>query len=358
MKKNHNLLEVKPFHYDLIINVGKVTLGEQKRNKLQKDQRYQEKVKIKQAACALLNSGGGVIEIEMANEEEHSIEMGCDLEEALRELIESQNFHSFFETKQQSRYFYIFVKSWSSGLETDSSHLPRICSLSSSLHYRSETSVKLMNSREALHFLKKKQSNAKAIEKNENCPPRKNPRIEACNYSELDSLSEVFLRDRFKYGEILPFPESRYVEFKQFSTKNIEKYLKCTISEYIPAFANEKGGYLFIGVDDKSKAVLGCPKENVDVDKLSGIIKESISKLHTYHFCDSLPMAVDYESKIINVFKNGILHSYLCIIQVKAFCCAVFSGNPSSWIVKDKEVCSLTTEKWVHMMVITNPGKR
>ncbi|XP_049646176.1 schlafen family member 11 [Suncus etruscus] len=352
MERNRSLLEVKPFHYDVIINVGKVILGEQKRNKLQKDQRYQEKVKVKQAACALLNSGGGMIEIEMANEEEHSIEMGCDLEEALRELIESRDFHSFFETKQQSGYFYIFVKSWSSGpFSRDSSLMPRICSLSSSLYYRSETSVKLMNSEKAFRFLNEKKSNA--TEMSGNCPPRKNPRYED---SELDSPNKVFQRDRFEYGEILPFPESRYVEFKQFSTKNIEKYLKCTISEYIPAFANEKGGYLFIGVDDKSKEVLGCPKENVNIDKLSGIIEESISKLHTYHFCDSRPMAVDYESKIINVFKNGILHSFLCIIQVKAFCCAVFSGNPSSWIVKDNEVCSLTSEKWVQMMMgDTNP---
>uniref|UniRef100_A0A8C4PMI7 Uncharacterized protein n=1 Tax=Equus asinus asinus TaxID=83772 RepID=A0A8C4PMI7_EQUAS len=103
MEKHNSSLVVESSYPDLVISVGEVTLGEGNRNKLQKTQREQEKAKVTQAACALLNSGGGVIRLEMANEDEHPVELGLDLEESLRELIQSLDLHAFFETKQQGR---------------------------------------------------------------------------------------------------------------------------------------------------------------------------------------------------------------------------------------------------------------
>lgn len=39
----------------------------------------------------------------------------------------------------------------------------------------------------------------------------------------------------------------------------------------------------------------------------------------------------------------------VCTIGVKRFCGAVFSGVPSSWMVKGNvAVCSLTTEECIH----------
>ncbi|CAI9162622.1 unnamed protein product [Rangifer tarandus platyrhynchus] len=111
--EKHSHLAIKSSYSDLVINVGKVTLGESNRKKLQKVQREKEKVKVIQAACALLNSGGGVIQLEMANNDENLVEMGLDLEAALRTLILFSNLQAFFKTKQQGKCYYIFVKSWS-----------------------------------------------------------------------------------------------------------------------------------------------------------------------------------------------------------------------------------------------------
>ncbi|XP_055983798.1 schlafen family member 13 [Sorex fumeus] len=353
MEYNLCSLVVEPFHPDLIINVGEVTLGEHNRKKLEKTQRDQEKKRVQQAACALLNSGGGVIQITMTTEEVHQVELGLDLEGALRELIQSPDLQSFFETKQQRRFFYIFVKSWSSGPSSgDNSPKPRICSLSSNLYYRSGTSVLCMTSNFAFDTLKKKKMAAEGIMMNQSFPSKKKPQDED-PHPESHSPNQVFQTDRFEYGDILPFPESQYVEFKQFSTSNITRYLKNIIPEYISAFANAKGGYLFIGVDDKSK-VLGCEKDNVDCNTLERIITESISKLPVVHFCSTQPL-VDYETRIAKVFHKETLHGYLCMIQVKPFCCAVFSQDPSSWMVKGNGFCSLTPSEWVDMMMDTNP---
>ena len=75
MEKHYSRLTVDSSYPDLVINVGKVTLGESNRKKLQKVQREKEKVKVIQAACALLNSGGGVIQLEMANNDDNLVEM-------------------------------------------------------------------------------------------------------------------------------------------------------------------------------------------------------------------------------------------------------------------------------------------
>lgn len=349
METRNPSLVVEFLYPDLVINVGSITLGEGNRNKLQKPQREQTKERVIQAACALLNSGGGVIRMEMANNPEHLVEMGLDLEQSFRMLIQSLNFQTFFETKQQGRCYYIFVKSWNSDSFSEVSH--RICSLSSSLYYRSETSVLCMDSREAFSFLKNKK-NTKTLEE------EPSPKVCKVIYEplNLNPAYQIFQKDQLEYGEILPFPESQYIEFKQFSTKHIPEYIKSTIPKYISAFANTGGGYLFIGVHDKSKKVLGCPKENVDCNSLKMKIEDIIGKLPCFHFCQSRRQ-ITCTLKILDVLANGELYGYAFVIRVEPFCCAVFSEAPKSWIVKSRTVCSLTTEEWVGMMMDTDPGK-
>ncbi|XP_011854810.1 PREDICTED: schlafen family member 13 [Mandrillus leucophaeus] len=356
MEANHWSLGVDLSYPDLVIDVGEVTLGEENRNRLQRTQRNQEKARVIQAACALLNSGGGVIRMEMANEDERPIEMGQDLEESLRNLIQYQYLQAFFETKQQGRRFYIFVKSWSGDpFPKDGSFSFRICSLSTSLYCRSGTSVLPMNSRQAFDFLKTRERRSKYNLINEGSPPTKIMQTVYQNISDSNPAYKVFQTDAIEYGEILSFPESLSIEFKQFSTDHIQQYVEDTILEYIPAFANTEGGYLFIGVEDKSRKVLGCAKNNVDPNSLKNVIARAISKLPIVHFCSSKP-PVECNTKIIEVFRGKELYGYLCVIKVKAFCCVVFSKAPRSWMVKEKYVCPLTTEEWVEKMMDTDPG--
>ena len=57
--ETHPSLEVKGSCPDLIIYAGEVTIGEEDRNKMDSKKRKLEKTRITEAACALLNSGGG-----------------------------------------------------------------------------------------------------------------------------------------------------------------------------------------------------------------------------------------------------------------------------------------------------------
>ncbi|XP_066219963.1 schlafen family member 11-like isoform X1 [Saccopteryx leptura] len=345
MENRNSSLVVEASYSDLVISVGKVTLGEGNRKNLQKVQREREKDKVVQAACALLNSGGGVVRVEMANDAEHPVEMGLDLEEALRKLIESSDLQVFFETKQQGRCFYIFVKSWSTSPEVSSTK-PHISSLSSSLYRRSGTSKYLMDSGEAFAFLKDKEKKARRFREILN-------RIFRVTEQNSNAATTVFERDQLEKGEILPFPESQLVEFKQFSTKHIQEYVKGLIPEYIPAFANTGGGYLFIGVDD-SRKVLGCAKEIVDCNSLKQKIEDGINKLPCVHFCQ-IQRPINFTVKFLEVLDKGQFYGYVCAIRVEPFCCAVFSEAPKSWLVKGENVCRLTAEEWVDMMMDRDP---
>lgn len=356
MEKHNSSLVENLSHPDLVLNIGKVTLGEKYRKKMQKTRKEQESLNVLRAACALLNSGGGVIQMEVANKEEQLLEMGLDLEQSLRHLIQSSDLEAFFGFKHQGKCFYIFVKSWSSGPSPeDSSTKPRICSLSSSLYRRSGTSVILMNSREAFDFLVARKKSVKCSLSHEGSSQSKIPRAVHQNTPEANLAFKVFQSNRLEYGDILSFPESQFIEFKQFSTKNIQKYVKSLIPDYIPAFANSGGGYLFIGVEDQTRKVLGCAKDLVDCASLKRAVAEAVSKLPIVHFCSS-KAELSYRTKVIEVFCKEDLYGYFFAIEVEPFCCVVFSEAPSSWMVNDrKNIYSLTTEKWVDMMTDTDP---
>uniref|UniRef100_A0A2K6F0Z2 Schlafen family member 13 n=1 Tax=Propithecus coquereli TaxID=379532 RepID=A0A2K6F0Z2_PROCO len=346
MEECNSSLVVESSYPDLVINVGGVNLGDGNRKMLQETQREQEKARVTQAVCALLNSGGGVIRMEMANKDECLVELGQDLEQSLRDLIESLDLQAFFEFKQQRRRFYIFVKSWSS---EDNFVKPRICSLSSSLYCRSGTSALPMDSREAFDFLRKRK--AKILGKKSSSEVLS---VINQNLNNSDPADLVFQKGHLEHGEILPFPKSQSVEFKQCTEENIQDYVATIIPQYVSAFANFGGGYLFIGVDDMSRKVLGCAKENIDRSSLESIVAKAIATLPVVHFCSSEP-GVQYSTKIIDVFKGGELYGYLYVIKVEPFCCAVFSKDPKSWMVNDKDIRSLKAKEWVGMMTDPNP---
>ena len=355
--ETHPTLEVKQSYPDLIIYAGEVTLGEEDRKKMNKKKKRLGKTRIAEAACALLNSGGGVIAMQIANKSEPPVEMGLDLEPSLRKLIHPLHSKDFFEYNQLEDQFYIFVKSWNCSPGNGSSE-HRICSLASSLYCRSFTSKVAMDSSAAFKFLQDKKASVKCSPNHDTPPPHKIAKATCQNSLQSNPAFEIFQSRKLERGQRLPFNESPSVEFKKFSTKSAQKNIKNIIPEYVSAFANAKGGYLFIGVDDETKRVLGCPKDNIDPDSFRRVADEAIAKLPVFHFCSSKDK-VSYETRVIDVFQEGNLHGYLCVIKVEQFCCAVFSEAPVSWMVdKEKGVYSLNTEEWVRMMVDVGPGKK
>ncbi|KAG5846225.1 hypothetical protein ANANG_G00147550 [Anguilla anguilla] len=181
---------------DQVLSVGRVTLGEQARKAMKQKQRKESKKKkgkenkekekeenkkekeenkkekedeekeaeeenpkekqkeaVLRAACALLNTGGGIIQMEAENQDySYSTDaLGQDLERALKELVNPARMDDFFEFSQQGTKFLMFVKSWCSSIRR-----ARICSINTGLCQRSETSAEQVSSSAANELLQKK----------------------------------------------------------------------------------------------------------------------------------------------------------------------------------------------------------
>ncbi|GAB5580793.1 schlafen family member 5 isoform X1 [Prionailurus iriomotensis] len=156
--------------------------------------------------------------------------------------------------------------------------------------------------------------------------------------------------DSLLYKEKLNVTESTRVELKRFTTRKIVPRIKEMLPHYVSAFANTLGGYLIIGVDDKSKEVFGCQREKVNPDLLKKEIESCVEKLPTFHFCCEKPK-VHFTTKILNVYQNDVLYGYVCVVHMGPFCCVVFTEAPDSWIMRDNSVTRLTAEHWVAMML-------
>ncbi|XP_075417523.1 protein SLFN14-like [Tenrec ecaudatus] len=335
-----------------VLEVGAVTFGEENRKKMTNTcLKRSENSKITQAVCALLNSGGGVIKAE-TNDQSYSYRrhgLGQDLETSFQKLLPSGS-QKYLDYMQQRHHLLIFVKSWN----PDASRVPlRICSLQTNLYQRDMTSAINLSPPSALEFLREKQCGRARVKElhSQRAPDR-------CVEEEEDmkaSALAFFTRDKLVYKEKLNFTESIHVEFKRFTTKKIVPQVKEMLPRYVSAFANTQGGYVIIGVDDKSKEVFGCKKEKINPGSLKNEIDKCIEKLTTFHFCPEKPK-VNFTTKILNVYQQDVLYGYVCVVQVEAFCCAVFADAPDSWILRDNSVTRLMTEPWVARMLSSQPA--
>ncbi|XP_021784628.2 schlafen family member 12-like isoform X1 [Papio anubis] len=330
---------------ELVLNVGRVTLGENNRNKM-KDRQLskQQNENISRAVCALLNSGGGVIKAEVENED-YSYKkdgIGLDLENSFSNMLPFVP--NFLDFMQNGNYFHIFVKSWS----LDTSSL-QIATLSSSLYKRDVTSAKVMNASAALEFLKdKEKTGGRAYLRPE--LPAKRACVDVQEESNMEALAaDFFNRTELNYKEKLNFTESTHVEIKNFSTEKLLQRIREILPQYVSAFANTDGGYLFVGLN-KDKEIIGFKSEKSYLTKLEEVTKHSIGKLPVHHFCMEKG-TINYLCKFLGVYDKGSLCGYVYALRVERFCCAVFAKKPDSWHVKDNRVKQLTEKEWIQFMV-------
>ena len=336
---------------ELVLDVGKVTLGEKNRKKMRDSQlRKKQNESLSKCVITLLNSGGGMSKIEIENED-YSYEkdgIGLDLEHSLADMVPIV--HKYFDFMKQGKYFLIFVKSWSSKIPG-----MKIATLSSNLYKRDITSVNVMNAIVALEFLKDR------IETRERFSltlksPSKRCREEREESSTKALASDFFNRTQVRYREKLTFTESTYVEIKDFSTQKLLQRIKEILPQNVSAFANTRGGYLFIGLSEEKQEVIGFKAEKSDLDKLEREIEKCISKLPVYHFCME-KKKINYFCKFLEVYDGERLCGYVCMLKIEPFCCAVFAKKPDSWHVKDNQVTQLSVEEWVQFMMDPEPGE-
>uniref|UniRef100_A0A8C5MZG7 Schlafen AlbA-2 domain-containing protein n=1 Tax=Leptobrachium leishanense TaxID=445787 RepID=A0A8C5MZG7_9ANUR len=327
---------------DRIVMVGSATLGEKQRQSFKKkDVKQQQKESILKAVCALLNSGGGLVVVDIEDKQynfkKHSL--GLDIVDAFGELFSNSSTPDYIDILQHGSHLIIFVKSW-----TIKQGFPRISCLKTGFYIRSTSSKIMANPMQVLEKIESK-TKSKRIRLNNTTP----------------SVSELLkhLRDRqsLELDEELPFSESQNIEFKDFNMGKWQTRMRDVIPEYCSAFGNTDGGCLIIGVHDDGK-VKGCCAES-KATEIKSVVEMLVKKTKCFHIksCSS-DEDLSWELLIKNVHDNEQKHlGYVIILIIQQFCCLAFADSPESWIIEsDPYTCPIThlkqfkTSVWIEKM--------
>lgn len=311
---------------ECIMDGGRATLGVTQRVGMDATHRMRQNEIISQAVCALLNSGGGVVRVEIENGD-------YDFERDGVGLNLPPLFRNHLDEMLHGKFFLIYVSSW----DVAASHV-RLATLCSNLYHRCGTFTEVMDSEEALTFLRKVQD-----PKNRADPVSLN----------LQEASDLFDSPQLQYLEQLNFTESPHVEFQMFSA-DLSQGIRERLPKCVSALANSEGGYVFFGVHDETRQVIGCEKEKINPPNLLSTIDACIRKMPVYHFCGQ-NHKVQYALKFLEVYDKKALRGYVCAIRVEPFCCAAFAKAPDSWEIKDNNMKQLTTNDWASWMIETDP---
>ncbi|XP_034784460.2 schlafen family member 11-like isoform X1 [Acipenser ruthenus] len=359
-KSNFAPVWVETDYPDQVIGVGEVTLGEHCRKKMSDaSKRKAEKNTLVQVACALLNSGGGII-VAMSKNKDYNYTkdgIGQDLEQGFGDLVKPSLIQDHFSYLQQGICLLIFVKTWCAGLANNESTKARICSAESHLYKRSGTSAIQIAPTEAAELQKKKKETKKNRDRQEE-PPAKRPHLSSSNQNtEIPNPVKLFCSKEYvRLGETLGFGEDMHVELKSYEGKSFRNRLSENLPKYISAFANTDGGFLLIGVNDQTKKVVGCGKDENPNDIQNEVDKafQKVIHVHSAH-CEKQENC-KYTLKVINVSGESDAHcGYVLALEIEKFCCVVFSENPDSWKMDGKKIKSLEAREWLQMMTGTDP---
>ncbi|KAL7870896.1 hypothetical protein SRHO_G00083930 [Serrasalmus rhombeus] len=268
--------------------------------------------------------------------------LGADVEEHLTKLLHPSVIEDFIEFTTHGNTLQLFVKSWCSDTQR-----AKLCSIDSGLRERSGTSTPSIIPNGVLDFIKKKHKGPSYFAR---CAKR----------PKLAQKAEDFYDDEVaQLNQVLDFGESVNVEFKSFDSEtNLGKRLKENLPKYLSAFANTKGGILFIGVDDKTKKVVGCGQgmNSQDIEQMVLDICRRV-RARAVHVLDCVKkMDWSVDSKVFRV-ENGSIEEprYIIALKVHAFCCAVFEEDPKCWHVEGDKIARIDASSWLGKMQLSDP---
>ncbi|XP_006811869.1 schlafen family member 11-like [Saccoglossus kowalevskii] len=265
--------------------------------------------------CALLNSGGGILELKNIKGGAVTSEMfdswAQGFEQNMEMMITPDNPMEYIDIKwtKKSKSIYVFVrpaKKW--------------ITISTNCYRMYNSQSKLMTIDQLKSFLQGK--------------------TEETSLDELPPLpTEVFLNEKHS---LLP-RESKQLQFKELMDKK-KKKINQNVSEQIgrnlSAFANLEGGHLVYGVADKTTTVVGVTHENIR--KFRQIVNEEIKKMEwgldpeeeTHYKITEIPV-VGVSSSVIVVSVAGIRGSG-----------GVYRRCPTSYHIQDGEVQAVDFGTW------------
>ena len=201
------------------------------------------------------------------------------------------------------------------------------------------------------------------------------PIINGWNIPENQS-AEKEESESFVFDDIFPSPESNNIQFKHFKEENqqqqqqqqeqdnekepwqglCKKIQSSKLSHYVSAFANDEGGRIYYGIEDKERKIKGETLKKEDQEKVRNKINDIlIGKVYDKEeekmkwglsteddlksWSQNTP-GMPWDIQFIPVNENGthIQDKFVIVITVHHFPNGVFSKSPQSYQWKKKPV--------------------
>ncbi|QEQ49736.1 Schlafen [Orthopoxvirus akhmetapox] len=285
---------------------------------------------------ALLNSGGGTIEV--TSQEDQVKHVLMKRLESIRRMRSVAYDHFDIVNGKECCYIHMY--------SSNQNGMPS--TVKTNLYMKTMSACIQMDSITALSYLDDlKESGGR-------CPPEL-PDIDYEDDEDIEDettnarlAEEFFNRSELLLGEGFNFNRSINVKVTSISAKNLKPRIKQQLPSIISSFANTDGGYLFIGLDGKSNKVIGFTVGHDYLKLIENEIEKRIRRLHVVHFCEKKE-DIKYACRFIKVYKPGedTTSTYVCAIKVERCCCAVFADWPESWYMDTSGIKKYSPDEWV-----------
>ena len=211
--------------------------------------------------CALLNSGGGVLNIKVTgwqnNKKVTPLKMLDDfwsnLEEKLITMIKPSVYDDVFDRIINGDEIFLFVKA--------PNHL---CTVEFNLFTPLDAKKLPATYDKVLKLLKQR---------------KKSTSVPQVPIQKLPALPEKFM-----FNTVLKFHESKQIQLKYYPSNNgllhnNNRTQRDQIREWISAFGNGSGGMIVLGVDDKTGKITGQLLEGDSKDEFDGKVSSIVNKM-------------------------------------------------------------------------------
>ena len=264
-------------------------------------------------ACALLNTGGGVLVIKIADIQSlagDSVDnFWKTIEPGLRALITSR-YDEVFDRPEFSDEVLLFIRA-----------PQHFCTLKYNLFLPSDISAYEASYEETLEVLEKQPSK---------WGKKKKPYPIGVPLNNLPTVPKML-----KCNQSLSFHESKQVEFKHWTS---DKYLdhnnhgqRQSIEKWISAFANGSGGVILLGVTNKG-CVLG---QELNADNSPEVMEQRVSSLFNKMICDfTLERGTHWDMEFVPVVGSKSKAVIVIYVAGMASCGGVFTNFPKSFELK------------------------
>lgn len=228
---------------------------EKKNRQTEKENKPPPHIIMLKNACALLNSGGGVLRIKISGRDDHFWQqlekISQPFEEKVTNMVKPLTYNDVCDREVGLKEIQLFIKA--------PQHL---CTLHSNLYFAGDVGTYEASSEQAVNML---QNLGKKFSNDVDVPLKDLPN----------------LPKEFTYKEKLGYHESRQTQFKYFTQEDPLLRSRCqqdTVQKHISAFGNTIGGEILLGVTNHGQ-VLGVDMKKNSQTKIEEQVNSMIKNM-------------------------------------------------------------------------------